>query len=64
MKIMDVQIKEISTGNLIATYPIISKGENYISSKEEYFSEAWSCAVKDKLVKDTQREMYSFSFSN
>lgn len=60
---MDVQVTEISTGNLIATYPINLGGQNYTPSEQEYFNEAWRCAVDDSLVSDQHREKYSFSFA-
>lgn len=60
---MEVQITEISTGNLIATYPIILRGLKYTPSEQEYFNEAWRCAVDDNLVSDQHREKYSFSFA-
>lgn len=60
---MDVLITEISTGKLIAKYPIILGGQNYNPTEQEYFNEAWHCAVEDKLLSDQDREKYSFSFA-
>ena len=57
---MEVQIIEISTGNLIKTYLIVLKGENYTPSDQDYFNEAWCCAVEDELVPHRHREKYSF----
>ena len=59
---MDVLITEISTGNLIASYPIILGGRNYTPSEQEYFNEAWRCAVDDNLVVQEHRNKYSFNF--
>ena len=58
---MDVLIMEISTGNLIASYPIILGGQNYTPSDQEYFNEAWRCAVADNLVMQDRRAEYSFN---
>lgn len=57
---MDVSIIETKTGKLVATLPIILQGMNYIPSEEEYFTEAWRCAVEDKAVDPSRRDEYSF----
>ena len=57
---MNVQILEISTGKLIATYPIILGGQNYHPEDIEYFNQAWDCAIEDGLVASQSKEKYSF----
>lgn len=57
---MDVSIIETKTGKLVATLPIILQGMNYTPSEEEYFTEAWRCAVDDKAVDPNRRDEYSF----
>lgn len=57
---MDVSIIETKTGKLVATLPIILQGMDYTPSEEEYFTEAWRCAVDDKAVDPNRRDEYSF----
>lgn len=59
---MDVQIIEATTGRLLATYPIILGGLNYMPSEQEFFAEAWWCAVDDKLVDASRRGQYVIRF--
>lgn len=60
---MDVQIQEIITGKIMATYPINLGGQNYTPSEQEYFNEAWRCAIEDGLVTNQPKDKYSFSFA-
>lgn len=55
---MDVQVIEVETGRLLATYPISLGGLNYKPSEQEYFAEAWRCAVEDKLVDADRPKQY------
>lgn len=57
---MDVLIIETKTGKLIAKLSIILRGMNYMPSEQEYFTEAWRCAVEDKTVNPNRRDEYSF----
>lgn len=57
---MDVLIIETKTGRLIAKLPIILQGMDYASSEQEYFTEAWRCAVDDKTADPNRRDEYSF----
>ena len=59
---MDVQIVEAKTGRLLATYPIMLGGQNYTPSEEEFFAQAWRCAVEDKLVDASHRDQYVIRF--
>lgn len=59
---MDVLITEIMTGKLIATIPVILAGQNYQPTEQEYFNEAWRCAVDDGLVGKDSRSEYRFNF--
>ncbi|MEF8719279.1 MAG: hypothetical protein V5B35_01645 [Candidatus Accumulibacter necessarius] len=55
---MNVQVIEAKTGRLLATYPIVLSGLNYVPSEQEYFAQAWRCAVGDKLVDVAHRDQY------
>ena len=57
---MDVQITEIATGKLIATFPVILAGQNYQPSEQEYFNAAWRCAADDGLVRKDDRAEFNF----
>lgn len=57
---MDVLIIETKTGKLVTTVPIKFGGLNYSPSEQEYFSEAWRCAVEDKAVDPARRDEYNF----
>jgi hypothetical protein len=58
---MKVTIIENKTRKVVASYTINLRGINYTPSDEEYFSEAWRCAVEDQLVDADSRSKYSFS---
>lgn len=57
---MNVQIIEAKTGRLLATYPIVLSGLNYTPSEQEYFAQAWQCAVDDDLVDVSRQDQYVF----
>lgn len=57
---MNVLIIETKTGKVVATIPVIHHGMNYTSSEQEYFNEAWRCAVEDNIVEPNRRFEYSF----
>lgn len=59
---MKVVIIKNKTEKVVASYPINLQGLNYTPSDEEYFSEAWRCAVEDQRVDADSRSKYSFSF--
>jgi len=59
---MDVQIIERKTERLLDTYRVVLGGLNYEPTEQEYFSEAWRCAIEDKLVDPAQREKYVIRF--
>ena len=60
---MQVLIVENKTGKVVGSYTINLGGLNYTPSDEEYFSEAWRCAVEDGIVEATERAKYSFKFN-
>ena len=60
---MEIEIIEQSTNKVIAQYEIMLGSLNSSVTEEEYFSEAWRCAVEDKAVEDNERHKYSFRFS-
>ena len=53
---MNVLVIETKTG----TIPLIQHGMNYTPSEQEYFNEAWRCAVEDNIVEPNRRFEYSF----
>lgn len=57
---MNVLIIETETGRLAATIPTVVKGMNYAPSEQEYFNEAWRCAIDDKVVNPNRRGEYTF----
>jgi len=57
---MNVQIIEIKTGNVTATIPTTLSPQIYIPSEQDYFAEAWRCAVEDKIVEPARRGDYTF----
>jgi hypothetical protein len=60
---MEVAIIESETGKVVASYTINLQGLNYTPSDQEYFSQAWSCAVEDGVVSVDERGKYSFTFT-
>jgi hypothetical protein len=61
---MDVLITEAVSGKLISTCPVVLGGQNYHPTEQEYFNEAWRCAVDDGLVNEDRRSEYRFSFGD
>jgi hypothetical protein len=57
---MEVSIIENETAKVAASYTINLGGLNYTPRDEEYFSEAWRCAVEDGIVDADNRSKYSF----
>ena len=57
---MDVLIIEIKTGKTAATIPVTMEGQKHIPSEQDFFAEAWRCAVEDKSVDPARRNEYSF----
>lgn len=56
---MDVVITETETGKTVIV-PVILQGMNYTPSEQEFFNEAWRCAVDDATVDPSHRSKYSF----
>jgi hypothetical protein len=57
---MNVQIIEVSTGNVVAAIPIVPPGKTCIPSEQDFFATAWQDAVEAKGLDPAQRENYSF----
>ncbi|MFM6682880.1 MAG: hypothetical protein ACKPHM_13645 [Dolichospermum sp.] len=57
---MNVLVIETKTGKVVATVPVLHHGMNYTPSEQEYFSEAWQCAVEDNIVEADRRFEYGF----
>ena len=60
---MEVLIIEKKNGKVIAHYSVNLNGQNYTPTEDEYYSEAWKCAIEDEIVKSDNHDMYSFSMS-
>ena len=61
---MEVAIIVKETGKEVARRTIIFlQGLNHTPSDDEYFSEAWRCAVEDGVVDSDSRSKYKFSFT-
>ena len=58
---MEVEIIEIKTGEVACRYTINLRGLNYTPTQDEYFSEAWKCAVEDGEVDADSRDKYGFN---
>lgn len=56
---MDVQISARDTGRVIGIFPVILGG-TLGQTDEEYFAEAWRCAVDDRLVPEGEKDKYNF----
>jgi len=59
---MDVMIVNKSTNRVVAKYAIRMQSLNYRPSEQEYFTEAWECAVEDGIVDAEHRDEYSFQY--
>ena len=57
---MNVQIRDKRTGKLVADIPVMLQGMNYAPTQEQYFEEAWRCAVEDKSVVPDGKSEYEF----
>lgn len=59
---MKVAIIESETGKVVFNY-LINFLKGYTPSDDEYYSEAWRCAVEDGFVDADSRNKYTFSFT-
>lgn len=57
---MNVLIIDTKNGTEVATIPVILNGMNYTPSEQDYFNEAWRCAVEDNIVDPNRRFEYRF----
>lgn len=57
---MNVLVIETKTGKVAVTVPVINHGISYTPSEQEYFNEAWRCAVEDNIVEPNRRFEYRF----
>jgi hypothetical protein len=57
---MNVLIIEAKTGKVAASMRIDLQGMNYTPTEEQYFTEAWRCAVDDKAVDPSRKTHYTF----
>jgi hypothetical protein len=55
-----VRIIESKTNKLIGEYPINLQSNNSNISNQDYFKEAWRCAVEDGLVDPSMESLYSY----
>jgi len=57
---MNVLIVETQTGRLAANIPVVLQGMNYTPTEQEYYAEAWRCAVDDRSVDPNRKNDYTF----
>lgn len=57
---MNVAIIERTSQDVIARYEIHKAGDGQPPPDEEYFDDAWSRAVADRLVREHDRRAYEF----
>lgn len=57
---MNIQIRDKKTGKVVAEIPVILQAMNYTPTQEQYFNEAWRCAVEDKSVVPDSKSEYEF----
>jgi hypothetical protein len=57
---MDVQIIEIDTARTAATIPVSLARQHRIPSEQDFYAEAWRCAVVDQRVDAQRRGDYRF----
>ena len=54
---MEVSIIEKETGNVACVYLISERGLNF----EDYYLDAWRCALEDGAVDADEQDKYTFS---
>ena len=59
---MNVYVIEKNSGKCIATYPVVVSNIKSQTTENDFFDEAWQCAVEDKIAKSDEKEKYTFSF--
>jgi hypothetical protein len=59
---MEIEMTEVESGKIVASYEINLGSLNSGISDEEYFSEAWRCAVEDGVAEGNARGNYRFRF--
>ena len=57
---MLITIIETSTQKVIGRFPVVLGMYGQHSTEQDYFNEAWKCAVDDGLVDVEKRSSYSF----
>ncbi len=57
---MRVRICNRKTGKIITDIPVFVQGMNYTPTQEQYWEEAWRCAVEDKSVVPDRKSDYEF----
>jgi hypothetical protein len=57
---MLIKIRDKKTGKIVAEIPIYFQGIDYLPTQEQYFDEAWRCALEDKSVVFERRSEYEF----
>lgn len=60
---MNITIIESDSGRIVVQYPIVLVGQDYEPTDQEYFDEAWRCAVDDGLVEADSRSDYTFELA-
>ena len=55
---------EANTKKIIGTFPVVLGIYGQDQIEQDYFNEAWTCAVDDGLVDFENRSKYVFSIQN
>jgi hypothetical protein len=59
---MEISIIKTDSGAIVASYKINFDAIDHEPSDEEYYSQAWLCAVEDDIVEESDYSEYSFMF--
>ncbi len=60
---MKVSIIENDSGRVVKSYVINLPDTHHTPSDDEYYSNAWQCAVEDGTVDEEDSSAYSFSLT-
>lgn len=61
---MLITIIEVKTQKVIGIFPVVLGIYGQDQTEQDYFNEAWACAVDDGLVDSENRSKYVFSIQN
>lgn len=61
---MNVRIVDRKKNAVVAQYEVNLGAFNYKPKPQEYYDDAWRCAVEDRLVKADERDKYTFEIDD